>query len=70
MRPPSGVYLAALASKFSTTCESRTRSPSTNSGSVGRSTCTVVPWDSIIGRTESIASLDHATPGRAAPCGW
>ena len=54
-RPPVSVYLAALFSRFTTTCSSRPGSPSTHSGSVGSSRENSCRRASRSGRADSAA---------------
>ena len=57
--PPGGVYLAALVSRFATTCASRVGSPSTRRPRRGTSTVSVWVRCSSSGLAISIAFADH-----------
>ena len=66
MRPPFGVNLTALVSRFQTTCRSRPGSPCTWVGVASRSVWIRTPLASAAGRTDSMAA--STTEARSTTC--
>ena len=67
MRPRRSVYLAALVSRLTNTCDRRIGSASSTIGVSGRRSTSSCPLSSMLGRLASTASSTTLAPARRAP---